>query len=364
MKTASPGVLAVAGAEAEALIKEARRRQRRRYLLTGVVVVLVLAGVVGVLVSQPSHRPSPRSSAAAASTSPGHRSFSVPLWARSLGGEVAYQCGNEICLMRPDGTGGQLVSVSGPWPQWDPAWSPDGRLLSFRGYYGSGDGQYDLYTVDANGCHLIRLTRQVNGTSPSWSPTGRQIAFAVGGINVINADGTGLRTLTKDTHARGDESPAWSSRNRIAFVRFWFLSHRPDEIYTVNPDGSGAVGLTHGGPGFGQPSWSRNGRQIAFVAFTGHSANTGAPMTIEIANADGSGIHPASPRSWASYSPTWTPDGKIVFLRQTGAPTTSTAGSSSAYVVNPDGTGLRLLYAHLDATQIAWGSGRLPRAGC
>lgn len=45
-------------AEAEALIREARRRQRRRYLLTGLVAA-VLAGAVGVTVSQigPGGRP-------------------------------------------------------------------------------------------------------------------------------------------------------------------------------------------------------------------------------------------------------------------------------------------------------------------
>ena len=62
-----------------------------------------------------------------------------------LGGEVAYECGISICLMRPDGTGRR--TLSGPFPLWDAAWSPDGGRLAFRGYYGPGDGQYDLYAV-------------------------------------------------------------------------------------------------------------------------------------------------------------------------------------------------------------------------
>jgi len=51
MKTAPPGWLASVGADPEALIKEARRRQHRRYLAVGLAVVVMLAGAVGVTIS-------------------------------------------------------------------------------------------------------------------------------------------------------------------------------------------------------------------------------------------------------------------------------------------------------------------------
>jgi hypothetical protein len=52
MSTAPPAVRPDAGAEPEALIQEARRRQRRRYLLTGSSIALALAVAAGVTVSQ------------------------------------------------------------------------------------------------------------------------------------------------------------------------------------------------------------------------------------------------------------------------------------------------------------------------
>jgi hypothetical protein len=51
MTTAPPGLVPDSGAESEAVIREARKRQHRRYLLTGLAIV-VLAGAAGVGVSQ------------------------------------------------------------------------------------------------------------------------------------------------------------------------------------------------------------------------------------------------------------------------------------------------------------------------
>lgn len=347
-------------------IRRAAARQRAR--LAAATLVL-LAAVVTPLALLPglithSSRVKPSAVGTAHSPSPRASAPSVPSWAKRLRGEVAYKCGNSICLMRPDGTGKRTLSATSP--EWDAAWSPDGRRLAFRGYYAPyAEGDYAIYVVGANGCHLTKLTGAMNGTNPSWSPSGRQIAFAVGGINVINANGAGFRRLTSDRARSGrdryaDEDPAWSATNRIAFVRTRMGTSR-GEIYTMNADGSGVAPLTHGGPGFGQPSWSPDGKSIAFVATTSHSAMIGSRMVIGVANANGTGMHQVSPPSWASYNPTWTPAGEIAFLVQKGIRT-------SAYIVNPDGTGLRRLYSSLadvqESVQIAWGSAPLPRASC
>jgi Tol biopolymer transport system component len=332
-------------------VRRAARRQNAG--LAGATAILLAAIVVPLtLLSGLGHSPSgsPSATRTRSAAAAGAR---YPAWTTQLGGEVAYQCGDVICLMHPDGTAKRVVPGNGPLqlPQWDPAWSPSGRQLSFRGYYGQGDGQYDLYALNTNGCQVTRLTQGLNGTSSSWSPTGRQIAFSVPfGIYVINTDGSGLRRLIVNAtrYSYGVDVPAWSAGNRLAFVRY-MPALRVGEIYTAKADGSSPTALTHGAPGFGQPSWSPDGRSIAFVA------NPNSVSAIEVANADGTGAHRVSPLSWTSYSPTWTPGGKIVFLRQARAPTATSDISTSAYLVNPDGTGLRLLYPHLDATQIAWG---------
>jgi len=334
-------------------IRRAARRQRAG--LAAVATAVLFAAVatpLTLLSGTGTHSSTAEPSATRARpAAPGHRT-SLPSWTKRLGGEVAYKCGDYFCVMRPDGTGKRTLTAT--FPEWDPAWSPDGRLLAFRGYYGIAEGDYDIYVVGANGCHVTRITHGRNGTSPSWSPSGRQIAFAAGGIDVINANGSGFRQLTRATSGYEDGAPTWSAGNRIAFVRTR-TGASTGQVYTMKADGSGITPLTHGAPGFGQPSWSPDGKSIAFVAYPG------SVPVVEVGNAGGTAAHQVSPSSWTSFSPVWTPGGKIVFLAQRSTGT-------AAYIVNPDGTGMRVLYPDLtnavQSVQLAWGSSTLPRSAC
>src|SRR5207244_13110828 len=95
----------------------------------------------------------------------------VPPWASA--GSIIYKCGDALCVMRPDGSGEHnLLPSSGPWPQWDAAVSPNGKMVAFRGYYGSGDGQYALYVAGTDGCGVQKLTSSI-ASLPSWSPGGQ-----------------------------------------------------------------------------------------------------------------------------------------------------------------------------------------------
>lgn len=191
----------------------------------------VLVGLVVVVVVAPA---SMRSSASASLNAPSSR---VPRWAST--GFIAYRCRDELCLMRPDGSGKRHLLSAGPSPQWDPGFSPQGQMLGFRGYYGLGDGQYALYVIGTNRCALHRLTDSIAG-DPSWSPDGQWIAFDTSGAGEIwkvHPDGTGL------TRIRGEGQgwdPAWSpDGTRIAFVHFQVGAG--GEIWVMGADGSSAT---------------------------------------------------------------------------------------------------------------------------
>ena len=83
-----------------------------------------------------------------------------------------------------------------------PAWSPDGRKIAF-----GGDGE--IYVMNADGRGLRRLTRNpASDGSPAWSPDGRRIAFGSerdGNLEVyvMNTDGSGQRNLTRSPWNEG-----------------------------------------------------------------------------------------------------------------------------------------------------------------
>jgi len=274
----------------------------------------------------------------------------VPVWASK--GEIAYKCGNDaLCLVRPDGSGNRnLLGVAHPWPQWDAAFSLDGTMVAFRGYYGLGDGDYALYVVGANGYAVHRLTRSIAG-SPSWSPDGKWIVFETSGKGAIwkvHPDGTGLTRVASATGADYDASPAWSPNGRtIAFVHY----HRGrGQIWLMRADGSGAR-LLHADARDSDemPAWSHDGTRIAF------EVQAWPRSWIEVMRSDGTRVRTlTSPDAW---NPVWLPgDAGIAYLSPAN-------GSGRLFVMRPDGNDVHRLEFH-ETEQFTWASASLPRPRC
>jgi TolB protein len=107
-----------------------------------------------------------------------------------------------------------------------------------------------------------------------------------------------------------------SLSGRIAFDNF-------EDVWAIDADGTGLTRLTHRpGPDF-DPSWSPDGRRIAY-----RSERRGEPE-IWVMNADGTGQR----RLAAGLSPAWSPDGSLIAF----------SGRAGLSVMRPDGTGLRVL---------------------
>lgn len=150
-----------------------------------------------------------------------------------------------------------------------PAFSPDGTQIAF---WSNRNGNPDIYIMNVDGTGtVLQLTNHPGiDESPTWSPNGQQIAFTsdrTGSpqIYVIGADGTGFRRLTYETYCT---RPTWSPPpfNEIAFASKTGPGH---DIKVLDLATNEVRQLTYGLGSNESPSYSPNGRHIAFTSTRG-----------------------------------------------------------------------------------------------
>ena len=236
----------------------------------------------------------------------------------------------EIYVMNADGSGRRRLTNNDTFDN-DPDWSPDGKRIAFSSLR---EGRLGVFVMNADGTQqkrLTPLTETAGGVQrPTFSPDGR---IALQGrvrqdIYVINPDGTGLTNITR--HPARDHGAAWSpDGGRIAFV-----SERDgnEEIYVMDPDGKDVVRLTFSDARDRRPAWSPDNSRIAF-----HSDRDG-DQEIYVMNADGSNPVRLTFNPGEDGHPSWSPDGRrIVFHRRV-------LGTLQLYVMNAaDGSDVKRL---------------------
>jgi Tol biopolymer transport system component len=140
----------------------------------------------------------------------------------------------------------------------DADWSPDGRKIVFTRHDVSDDQMNsvtaEIYVITVDGTGLTRLTfNNEEERGPSWSPDGTRIVYscrkATGvvpappalpdfEICIMNADGSNQVQLTDN--AVGDLTATFSPDGQ----RILFHRTPVNQLWTINPDGSGLTQLT------------------------------------------------------------------------------------------------------------------------
>jgi hypothetical protein len=149
-------------------------------------------------------------------------------------------------------------------------WSPDGTRLVYTGVQA---GNIDIYSMDADGQDITRLTDAPEADQePAWSPDGGTIVFTSlrGGTSQIwamNADGTGLRQLTSGLGA--NSMAAYSPDGRaIAFIS---TRDGNADLFEMGAEGDAPRPLTRTPEAESGPSYFPNGDIAVVVARTGRN---------------------------------------------------------------------------------------------
>lgn len=170
----------------------------------------------------------------------------------------------------------------------------------------SGDAH--IYVRDAQGDERMLTSGKGVNTQPAWSSTGK-LAFSrrVGALNkihVVNEDGSGLRQVTDS--ARGEAAPSWSPDGR-ALAYYSTAADSPQTELRITQVASGATVIVTGqGTAMGPsaPMWSADGKRLALIA-----ADAKNVAQVWIVEHDGSGFRDVSGQlakrgaGWASLAP-------------------------------------------------------------
>jgi len=165
------------------------------------------------------------------------------------------------------------------------SWSPDGSKIALTL---SKDGNPEIYIISASTGQIIkRLTRsRAIETSPAFSPDGKEIAFVsdregTPQIFVMNADGSGQRRVSMNGNY--NTTPTWSPQKDRRIIAYTTRDGGLFDIVTLDLASGKYTRITQGEGNNEEPSFSPNGRAIAFASV--RSSGSG----VYIANADGTG---------------------------------------------------------------------------
>jgi len=204
--------------------------------------------------------------------------------------------------------------------QVEPAYSPDGKKIAFS----SGrDGISHIFVMNADGTGTTRITgSQRNDNHPSWSADGKRIVFSrEGALFVVSATGGTPRRVG---HGFGSAmNPAYSPNGKLIAYDYRKPGYSNREIYVMNADGTGIRPVTRLVYVSALPAWSPDGKRIAF------ESNPLRHNEIYTVALDGTDVRQLTTSLTDVIQPAWAPDGHTIAYSGDGAIWATSAGKDT-----------------------------------
>jgi hypothetical protein len=232
--------------------------------------------------------------------------------------------------------------------------SPDGRLLAYRTQLFGPDRVVTLSIVDLESGRKVTV-RSDDAADLRWSPDGSTLAFTVfvcenfpactrshTRIEAISADGS--RWTVFDDPTAIAMIPYWTPEG--ASLRFGTVDapdgRSPVTLHEAAADGSGAVVLGTLPIDTGPPTWSPDGRRLAWL---GGGGRTEADSFLElwVGSTDGQNatrLFTSGTGNVNGFGPTWSPDGHLLAFGYTVDTTFAPTFAGVTHVIGVDGLGL------------------------
>jgi dipeptidyl aminopeptidase/acylaminoacyl peptidase len=248
---------------------------------------------------------------------------------------------SDLYLTRWDG--GRTIRLTyTPEPEGNPRFSPDGRYISFTASRGEQGGTAQVWLFDRGGGEPEKLTDLRSGVSAyEWSPDAKRLVLVVQDPDSVSAASDSSRRTLR---------PIVVDRYHFKQDGEGYLGNRRRHLYLFDVAARKLEQLTSGRYDEVNPSWSPDGRWIAFVSERGPDPDRGNDSNIYVIEAR-PGAQPRQLTTWPGPDggrPAWSPDGKFIAYLQGSEPQFYAYNLNRLALVPLDSGTPRLLMPGLD----------------
>ena len=248
---------------------------------------------------------------------------------------------SSVWVMNADGTH-QRSLVQGS----DVQWSPDGKRIAYIAKGEPTGSQIFVRWMDAEGAvtQISHVTDAPSGLE--WSPDGKAIAFL---MNVPVRDTWRIPMPTPPKGAKWTEAPKVTSRLNYRSDRVGYTDESYRHVFVIPADGGTPRQISNGDWNHTGAAFSGDSKWVAFSSLREPNAESAyRKSNIYAANVETGEIKQLTRRNGTSGSPSYSPDGKLIAFMSADSTDHSAWAETKLWMMNADGSGAHVVSGNLD----------------